>query len=72
MSLTSFRATLAAVGIVPLVLVAVGLFGKTKHARAFLVVGVVMALAAILWTTREVHATVTAEEPTITWKPGVS
>ncbi len=68
MSTSSIRGAVVAIGVVPLVLIALGLFGKTKWSRPLLIIGGLWAIASVLFTVREVSATVTAEDPTITYK----
>jgi hypothetical protein len=58
-SITSF-------GVVPLILLAVGLFWRNaRYSRALLILGGLWGLANVLFEIREVHATVTAEDPII-------
>lgn len=68
MNLSGIRGALVTIGVVPLVLIALGLFGKTKWSKPLLIVGALWAIASVLFAVREVSATVTAEDPTITYK----
>jgi len=66
MTTDDIRKQVSAVGIGPLALVAAGLAWK-KFRAPLLAAGVVWGLANVLYAKREVTATVTAEEPTITY-----
>lgn len=59
--------SLSTFGIGALVLVLLGLFVKSKYSKALLVVGGLWGLANVLFEIRKVDATVTAEDPTITY-----
>lgn len=68
--MNTIRDTAAAFGLIPLLLIGLGFFRVTKHAHAFLVVGVIWGLANVLYAKREINATVTAGDATITYPGG--
>lgn len=63
------KAFLSSVGLLPLILVVVGLmvWRRTHYATLPLVVGLVWGTWNVLFAKREISATVTAGEPTITY-----
>ena len=68
--MNSLRETLGAFGILPLLLVALGLFWASRWSKALLVIGAVLGLAGILFAKREISATVTAGDAVITYSSG--
>jgi hypothetical protein len=61
------RDAVKAFGVVPLLLVVAGWLLPGRWAKVSLLVGVVYGLTNVLLSEREVVATVTADEPTITY-----
>lgn len=57
----------AAFGWVPLLLVVFGLVMPSKYSKAAIIVGGLWGLGQALFAVREVSATVTAGDPTITY-----
>jgi hypothetical protein len=70
--LSEFRKAVVAFGLVPAVLVVIGLLVPSKYSKALMVIGALWGVANALFAVREVTATVTAEEPTITYRSGVA
>lgn len=63
-----FRKMLASFGLVPALLLVVGLLVKSKYSKPLMIVGGLWGLANALFAVRQVNATVIAEEPTITYR----
>lgn len=66
--MTQFRTAVVAFGILPALLVVAGLALPSKYSKALMIVGGLWGLANALFSVREVSATVTAGEPTITYR----
>jgi hypothetical protein len=66
--MTEFRKAVVAFGWLPALLVIAGLVMPSKYSKALMVVGGLWGLANALFAVREVSATVTAGEPTITYR----
>lgn len=65
--MSQLRAAAAAFGWLPALLVVAGLVLPSKYSKAAMIVGGLWGLANALFAVREVSATVTAGEPTITY-----
>lgn len=66
----SVRKVVSTFGVVPVALVVLGLFVTSKYSKLLVVVGALWGLSQVLFAVRKVDvtATVTAEEPTITYR----
>jgi flagellar biosynthesis regulator FlbT len=65
---SQLRAAVAAFGWLPALLVIAGVVMPSKYSKALMVIGGLWGLANALFAVREVSATVTAGEPTITYR----
>ena len=68
MNLDKVRGAVIAIGVVPLLLIALGLFLKGRYAKPLLIVGAGWAIATLLFSMREVsgHITTAIGEITLT------
>lgn len=64
----SIRQLISAFGVVPLALLLLGLLWGSKYSKALMIVGVVYGLANVLFSVRQVNATVEAGEASITYQ----
>jgi len=64
---SQLRAAIASFGWLPALLLIAGLALPSKYSKALMIIGGVWGLANVLFAVREVHATVTAGEPEITY-----
>lgn len=64
------RQVVVSFGLLPAVLVVVGLLVPSKYSKALMIIGGLWGIANALFAVRQVNvtATVTAEEPTITYR----
>lgn len=65
--MNQLRGAVIAFGIVPAMLVVCGLLLPSKYSKTMIVIGALWGVASALFAVREVHATVTAGEPEITY-----
>lgn len=69
----TLRKTVATFGVVPVALVVLGLLVTSKYSKLLVVVGALWGLSQVLYSVRKVDvtATVTAEDPEITYHANV-